>query len=119
MRQFWVPIARTPQLDQSSRAHVFGVVGRLAAGVSAAQARDRLTAATDRTAADAHGAQLAPLREQFVRDARAPLLALAGATLAILLIACAEPRVAARRPRSRRGGASSRCGRRSAPPRAN
>ena len=90
VRQFWVPIARTPELDQSSRAHVFGVVGRLAVGVSATQARDRLTAATDRTAADAHGAQLTPLREQFVRDARAPLLALAGATLAILLIACAN-----------------------------
>ena len=89
VRQFWVPIPRTPELDQSARAHVFGVVGRLAAGVSAAQARDRL-AATDRAAADTHGAQLAPLREQFVRDARAPLLALAGATLAILLIACAN-----------------------------
>ena len=89
VRQFWVPIPRTPAFDQNSRAHVFGVVGRLAAGVSQAQARDRL-AATDRTAADAHGAQLAPLREQFVRDARAPLLALAGATLAILLIACAN-----------------------------
>ena len=89
VRQFWVPIPRTTELDQSAQAHVFGVVGRLAPGVSAAQARDRL-AATDQAAADTHGAQLAPLREQFVRDARAPLLALAGATLAILLIACAN-----------------------------
>ncbi len=88
-RQFWVPIPRTPELDQSGRAHVFGVVGRLSAGVSATQARDRL-AATDRGGADTHGTQLAPLREQFVRDARPPLLALAGATLAILLIACAN-----------------------------
>ena len=32
-RQVWVPIPRTPELDQRSRAHVFGVVGRLAPGV--------------------------------------------------------------------------------------
>jgi putative ABC transport system permease protein len=89
-QQFWIPIARTPQLDQNSRAHVFGVVARLAAGVTASQARDVLTRATDRSAPDAHGAQVAPLREQFVRDARTPLLALAGAALAILLIACAN-----------------------------
>lgn len=89
-RQFWVPIARTPQLDQSSRAHVFGVVARLAPGVTASQARAVLNRATDRSAPDAHGAHVAPLREQFVRDARTPLLALAGAALAILLIACAN-----------------------------
>lgn len=89
-RQFWVPIARTPELDQSSRAHVFGVVARLAPGVTAAQARDRLRAATDRSAADAHGVHLTPLREQFVRDARTSLVTLAAAALAILLIACAN-----------------------------
>ena len=89
-RRFWVPIPRTPQLDQSSRAHVFGVVGRLATGVTATQAQDLLKRTTDSSAPDAHGARLAPLREQFVRDARTPLLALAGATLAILLIACAN-----------------------------
>ncbi|HSK08077.1 MAG TPA: ADOP family duplicated permease, partial [Vicinamibacterales bacterium] len=88
--QFWVPIARTPQLDQSSRAHVFGVIGRLAPGITPSQARDMLNAATDPSATDAHGAHPAPLREQFVRDARTPLLALAGAALAILLIACAN-----------------------------
>jgi predicted permease len=89
-RQFWVPIARTPQLDQSSRAHVFGVVARLATGVTASQASDLLTRATDRSAPDAHGAHVTPHREQFVRDARTSLLALAGAALAILLIACAN-----------------------------
>jgi putative ABC transport system permease protein len=90
MRQFWIPIARTPQLDQSSRAHVFGVVARLAPDITASQARDMLSRATDRSAPDAHGAHVSPLREQFVRDARTPLLALAGAALAILLIACAN-----------------------------
>jgi predicted permease len=89
-RQLWVPIARTPQLDQSNRAHVFGVVARLARGVTALQAQDELTRLTNPTAPDPHGAHVTPLREQFVRDARTPLLTLATAALAVLLIACAN-----------------------------
>lgn len=89
-RQFWVPIARTPQLAQSSRSHVFGVVARLAPGVTAAQASEALTRTTSPDAPDAHGALAAPFRDQFVRDARTPLLTLAAAALAVLLIACAN-----------------------------
>ena len=89
-RQFWVPIARTPALEQSARAHVFGVIGRLAKGVSRDQASERLRNGTDRTSADAHLARIEPLREQFVSDARAPLLALAAAALVLLVIACAN-----------------------------
>jgi putative ABC transport system permease protein len=89
-QQFWVPIPRTTALDQSSRSHVFGVVARLAPGVSAAQAEDVLRRATDTTAPDAHGARLSPFRDQFVDSARTPLMALAGAALAVLLIACAN-----------------------------
>jgi predicted permease len=89
-RALWAPIARTPALDQSSRAHVFGVVARLAPGVTGAQAQDELTRSTAATAPDPHGAFLSPLREQFVRDARTSLLVLAGAALAVLLIACAN-----------------------------
>src|SRR4029453_16844662 len=37
---------------------------------------------------DVHGAVLRPFRDQFVRDARVPLLALVGAALAVLLVAC-------------------------------
>lgn len=89
-RQFWVPIARTPQLAQNSRSHVFGVVGRLVPGTSPSQAGEELTRGTSRTAPDAHGAHVAPFRDQFVRDARTPLLTLAAAALAVLLIACAN-----------------------------
>jgi predicted permease len=89
-RQLWVPIPRTPQFDQSGSAHVLGVVARLAPGISEAQAHEIVNASNDRSAPDPHGGRLTPLREQFVRDARAPLLALAGAALAILLIACAN-----------------------------
>src|SRR6185436_12770133 len=37
---------------------------------------------------DRHGAIVRPFRDQFVRDARGPLLALLGAALAVLLVAC-------------------------------
>ena len=33
-RELWVPIVRTPQFDSNTRSHVFGVVARLAPGVS-------------------------------------------------------------------------------------
>jgi predicted permease len=89
-RQLWVPIPRTPEQDHSGRAHVFGVVARLAPGVTPGEVVDRLNATSDATGADPHRARLTPLREQLVADARTPLLALAGATLALLLIACAN-----------------------------
>jgi predicted permease len=84
-REFWVPIARTPELDANTRSHVFGVVARLAPGVSAALASDELTRITGR---DAHGGVVTAVREQFVRDARLPLLALLGAAAALLIVAC-------------------------------
>src|SRR5687767_10861876 len=46
-QQFWVPIPRTPELDRSNAAHVFGVVARLAPGVSEVQAGDALRRNTD------------------------------------------------------------------------
>ena len=87
-RQLWVPIPRTPELDRSARAHVFGVVARLAPGVSQSEAAARLNRSTNANAPDPHGARVENMREQFVTGARPPLLALAGAALAVLLIAC-------------------------------
>ena len=87
-REFWVPIPRDPEADLNWRSHVYGVVGRLAPGTSIEQATgdlDRLSSPSD---PDPHGARLAPLREQFVRDARGPLGTLLSAALAVLLIAC-------------------------------
>jgi predicted permease len=88
-QQLWVPIQRTPQLA-SSGSHVFGVVGRLLPGVTDTQASEALQRATDVSAPDRHGAHVRPLRDQFVRDARNPLIAVAGAAIAVLLIACAN-----------------------------
>ena len=87
-RQLWVPLPHTVDLDRSARSHVFGVVARLAPGVSEGEAAERLNRTADPAAPDPHRARVEPLREQFVANARAPLLALAGAALAVLLIAC-------------------------------
>jgi putative ABC transport system permease protein len=87
-RQLWVPIARTPALAANARAHVYGVVGRLAAGRSLVDAGRELSGMADGADPDRHGAIVRPFRDQFVRDARGPLLALLGAALAVLLMAC-------------------------------
>ena len=41
-RALWVPIARTPGLDQTARAHVFGAIARLGPGVTQAEVGERL-----------------------------------------------------------------------------
>ena len=50
----------------------------------------RVTRMAAPAAADPHGGAVTPIREQFVRDARLPLLALTGAAVAFLLVACAN-----------------------------
>jgi len=90
LREFWVPIPRTPELDANSRAHVFGVLGRLRDDVSRAQADAELQALRSATSADIHGGVSTSFRDQFVRDVRAPLLVLFAAALAVLLVACAN-----------------------------
>lgn len=89
-REYWIPIARTPQFETQLRSHLYGVVGRLAPGESIEAARAELTALVAPDSADLHGAILRPLREQFVGDARTPLVLLLAAALAVLLIACAN-----------------------------
>jgi predicted permease len=89
-RQFWVPIPRTPQLDQSGRAHVFGVLARLHGGASPTELVERLNRSADPSAVDPHRARLEPVREQFVAEARLPLIVLAAAALAVLMIASAN-----------------------------
>ena len=89
-RQVWVPLPRTVALDASSSAHVFGVVARLAPGVTGSRAAELLSRLADPIAPDPHRARVTPFREQFVRDARRSLLAVAAAALCVLLIACAN-----------------------------
>lgn len=89
-REFWVPIPRTPDLRQATRAHVFGVLARVHGNGDAEKIVDRLRAAVTTNGADPHGVRAAPFRQQFVADARKPLVTLAAAALALLLIACAN-----------------------------
>jgi putative ABC transport system permease protein len=90
LREFWLPIARTPELEANVRSHVFGVVARLKPGVGAARADAELSAIGQDEEADPHVGLTTGFRDQFVRDARAPLLVLFAASLAVLLVACAN-----------------------------
>jgi putative ABC transport system permease protein len=87
--QLWVPIPRTPQLDQNGRSHVFGVLARLHPGANAPALVERLNA-TAAGGLDPHGASVEPFRPQFVAGVRPALIALAAAAIAVLLIACAN-----------------------------
>jgi predicted permease len=88
--EFWVPIPRSAALDSASRAHVFGVVARLAPGVSRAEAEARLRQTAGPSLPDPHGARIVPFRDQLIADSRAVLFVLAAATLMVWLIACAN-----------------------------
>ena len=61
-RELWVPIPKTVMLDQSARAHVFGVIGRLAPGIEPEQLAERFTA--NRNPGDA-GFRTAPALSHF------------------------------------------------------
>ncbi|MGE0460875.1 MAG: ADOP family duplicated permease, partial [Vicinamibacterales bacterium] len=90
LRELWVPIPRTPELAANFRSHVFGVVGRLREGVSAAVADAELQALRSASSNDPHVGVTTSFREQFVRDVRVPLLVLFAASIAVLLVACAN-----------------------------
>ena len=87
-RRLWTPLALSPAYAANGRSHVYGVIAELADGRTMDEASAELTAMAQRSDPDAHGALLRPFREQFVQDARLPLLALIGAALAVLMIAC-------------------------------
>lgn len=86
-RQFWVPLTRTPQFAASTRAHVLGVIGRLATGRTINDAMAALAETAEAPGGDRDRGTLTPFRAQFVTNAREPLLVLLGAALAVLLVA--------------------------------
>ena len=69
---------------------MFGAIARLAPSVTRKTSIERLNRTSEPSAPDQHRARLLPIREQFVADARTPLLTLAGAAIALLLIACVD-----------------------------
>ncbi len=91
----WVPIGLDPAAYWKEGRYL-EVVARLKPGISqlSAQAElQTLAAAMAKASPDlqaGYSVVSQPLREQFVRKARLPLLALAGAIACVLLIACAN-----------------------------
>ena len=92
----WLPLRFAPA-DLEDRSNVFlRAVARLRPGVSMAQARadlNTIAASLARAfpeANDKTGATVIALREEVTRQARTMLLALVGASAAVLLIACAN-----------------------------
>ncbi len=91
--EFWFPFVPDPA---HRGAHELRVVGRLKAGVTATQAQREMQDIAARLQ-QAHpaenkgiGANVVPLLEQTVGDARRALLVLMGAVACVLLIACAN-----------------------------
>ncbi|MGD9904338.1 MAG: ABC transporter permease [Vicinamibacterales bacterium] len=92
----WMPLRFTPA-DLEDRGNVFlQAIGRLAPGVTLAQADAELDAIADGLATafpeanDRTGATVIALRDEVTRQTRLMLLALAGASMAVVLIACAN-----------------------------
>jgi predicted permease len=92
----WTPLRFVPA-DLEDRANVYlRVVARLAPGVTIPQARadlNGIAASLARAfpeANDKTGATVVALRDEVTRQARTMLLALVGASTAVLLIACAN-----------------------------
>ena len=101
--EVWVPIAFTPEQRESrGQQHNHTVIGRLAPGVSLAEAAAEAQALATRIEqayparlrailGDGHLAlPVTALREQVVGGARGPLLLLLGAVSLVLLVACAN-----------------------------
>jgi putative ABC transport system permease protein len=92
--EYWVPFAGDDPRNDGS--HYLRVVGRIQSGVTMAQAQSEMRAIAARLQA-AHpkenegiGANVVPLLEQTVGEARRALLVLLGAVACVLLIACAN-----------------------------
>ena len=94
-----VPIgvwATNPNSNERGERGDMVAIGRLAPGVSFAQARAEMEAIAARLAKDYPGTNaqfdvaLRPIREVFVSDIRPALLVLFGAVMFVLLIACAN-----------------------------
>ncbi len=88
----WVPLFGDPGSRSWSSirgARFLSVIGRLSAGVTAAEARARLTAIMRaEPELEGWGTTVSSLRDTLVREVRAPLWILFGCVIVFLLIAC-------------------------------
>lgn len=94
----WTPLAFDPKdlHGRSRRARSLTVVGRLAPGMTMAQAQNEMTLLAERIAAEfvdsnaGWGARVVPAHEQLVAASRPALIVLMGAVGFLLLIVCAN-----------------------------
>jgi putative ABC transport system permease protein len=89
----WVPVAFTAQERADSRKGYLDVFGRLASGVSLAQAQGEMASIAKRLETEleenrGNGVRIAPLADEYVGQYKSRLLILLGAVGLVLLIAC-------------------------------
>jgi predicted permease len=97
--EIWTPLVQDPvfsDLREKRGGHYLTIVGRLARGVSRAQAQAELAAVAAELGRrfpkenEGWGVRLVPLAESFVAGVRTALLVLLGAVGLVFLIACAN-----------------------------
>ncbi|HEY6187294.1 MAG TPA: ABC transporter permease, partial [Pyrinomonadaceae bacterium] len=94
--EIWAPLVMPTTEGPGIRGRFLSVVARLKPGVSLAQAQAEMKTIHARLEQDSprynkgYGAEVIPLREQFVGNVRPALLILLGAVAFVLLIACAN-----------------------------
>jgi len=93
--EVWVPLTLSPEDANNRGGHSLTVVARLKPDVTLQQARtemDSIAAQLEQQyqVNTGHGANVFPLHEEVVTDARPALLVLLGAAAFVLLIACAN-----------------------------
>lgn len=94
--QFWVPFRIDPGFRSNRTAHVFGVVARLASGVSLGQAQAAFDAVAARFAderPDVHGGEgilVSPLADEATGAVRPALVVLLAAVGLLLVAGCAN-----------------------------
>jgi predicted permease len=94
-QQFWLPMAYNSRFAATRTVHALGVVGRLKAGVTFAQAQAEMNtigARLEQEHAENKGERIIvnPFMNEVVGDVRPALLTLLGAVGLVLLIACAN-----------------------------
>jgi predicted permease len=95
-RDFWNPIQFTPAQETLRDSHFLNVVGRLAPGATVEDARNDIQAVTDQLKREypntngSVGAVVESLKRDLLGDTRSQLMVLSGASLCVLLIACAN-----------------------------
>ncbi|MEN3329441.1 MAG: hypothetical protein V7638_4248 [Acidobacteriota bacterium] len=94
-QQFWLPMAYNSRWASNRTVHALGVVGRLKAGITFAQAQvemNTIGARLEQEHAENKGERIIvnPFLNEVVGDVRPALLTLLGAVGLVLLIACAN-----------------------------